>query len=40
MVLPLTVGVTPGVSEDDTDEGEVSGPEDELIELIVFLTAP
>jgi hypothetical protein len=36
----LTVGVTPGVSEDEADEGEVSGPEEELIELIVFLTAP
>ena len=40
MLLPFTVGVIPGVSEDEIDEGEVSGSDDELIELIVFLTAP
>lgn len=38
--MPLIVGVTPGVSEEDADEGEVSGSEDELIELIVFFTVP
>ena len=36
--LPFTVGVTPGVSEEEADEGEVSAPEDELIELMVFWT--
>jgi hypothetical protein len=39
--LPFTVGVTPGVSEDEAEEGEVSAPEEELIELILlFFTAP
>lgn len=34
------VGVSPGVSEDDAEEGDVSAPDDELIEAIVFFTAP
>lgn len=37
MVLPFTVGVTPGVSEDIVDEGEVSGPEEELVEPFMAL---
>src|SRR5271168_4257425 len=40
MALPFTVGVTPGVSEDESDEEDVSGEEDELIELILFFMAP
>jgi hypothetical protein len=41
MFFPLMVGVTPGVPEDEEDEGEVSTPDDELIvELMVFFTAP
>lgn len=35
--LPFTVGVTPGVSEDESDDEDVSGSEDELMELF---TAP
>ena len=38
--MPFTVGVTPGVSDDEEDDEDVSGPEDELIELMVSLTAP
>ena len=40
MDFPLIVGVTPGVSDEDAEEGEVSAPDEELIELIVFFTAP
>jgi hypothetical protein len=33
--------VRPGVSEDDAEEGEVSAPDEELIELtLLFLIAP
>jgi hypothetical protein len=32
--------VIPGVSEEEADEGGLSGSEEELIELIVFLTVP
>jgi hypothetical protein len=37
--LPLTVGVTPGVSEDEADDGDVSAPEEELIELMLLTFA-
>lgn len=38
--FPFTVGVRPDASDDEADEGEVSAPEDELIELMVFFIAP
>tara|TARA_R110002060_G_scaffold62736_2_gene72089 strand:+ start:1122 stop:1577 length:456 start_codon:yes stop_codon:yes gene_type:complete len=34
------VGVSPGVSEEEAEDGDVSAPDDELIELMVFFTAP
>jgi hypothetical protein len=41
MLFPLTVGVRPGVSEEESDDGDVSAPEDDPKELlIVFFTAP
>jgi hypothetical protein len=41
MDRPLMVGVSPGVSDEEADEGDVSASDDELIvELMVFLTAP
>lgn len=41
MLFPLTVGVSPGVSEEESDDGEVSAPDDEPKELLmVFLTDP
>lgn len=38
--FPFTVGVSPDVSDEETDEGEVSAPDEELMELMVFFTAP
>lgn len=38
--FPLIVGVRPEVSDEVADEGEVSAPEDELMELMVSFTAP
>jgi hypothetical protein len=41
MLFPLTVGVRPGVSEEESDDGDVSAPDDEPKELLmVFFTAP
>jgi hypothetical protein len=41
MLFPLTVGVSPGVSEEESDDGEDSAPDDEDKELLmVFFTAP
>lgn len=36
MVLPLIVGVTPGVSDEDADEEEESALEDELREVLTM----
>jgi hypothetical protein len=41
ILFPLIVGVSPGVSEEESDDGDVSAPEDEPKELLmVFFTAP
>lgn len=40
MDFPFTVGVSPEASDDEEEDGDVSAPEEELIELMVFLTAP
>jgi hypothetical protein len=41
MLFPFTVGVSPGVSEEESEDGDVSAPDDEPKELLMVLfTAP
>lgn len=40
ILFPLTVGVSPGVSEEESDDGDVSAPEDEPKELLMIFFIP